>query len=669
MHVELKADFEITIAEGTRADSKFWRNQKYRTSELFEKLSHVKRTGETSEQYFSWKNSKDSTLRDKAKKIKDVGGFLGGELDETGLRQLDHIRNRSILTWDIDSGIPLFWIGSGICQARFSTHSHTRQHPRFKIVAPLSRPVTGPEYETLSRILAAEQADVLGVDAGEIFTDDTTHSPEHFQFWPSAPKDAEVFFEYQDGAPLDVDRILDSEFEPYYPKKEKTIAESNDGKQLSEENREKVLSALKSINPDCNYEDWIRIGKACKNAGLTLADWDEWSKRGEKYSPDGDYSCSEKWKTFNLESDSWNAGTIFKYAKAAGWNESQKDVAPLRKTKIKRLADVREEEAKWLITGYLPAGEVAALCGDGGTGKTTLWAAIAATVTTGTYSMFDQALNIPEGFPAREPQTVLFFSCEDSVPKVLVKRLRRAGADFARIIFYDADNTDEQGIYFDSPELEDVVKENRPGLVVFDPIQSFIPPGVTMAARNEMRKCIGNLTRLGHKYGATFLIVVHTNKKVNVSGRSRISDSSDIWDISRSVLIVGNTQEEGTRYLSQEKNSYDKLAPTIIFTVSDEGLRFKEITTKRDRDFVMENSQPARGAFALAEAQDLILAALKNGETPTAELDKRLLDAGVSVSTIKRAKKALHDAGKIAYRAEGYGPEKRFYVRLIEQVS
>ena len=337
---------------------------------------------------------------------------------------------------------------------------------------------------------------------------------------------------------------------------------------------------------------------------------------------------------------------------------------------FKSLSDVTEEQVNWLITGYLPAGEVVSLCGDGGTGKTSVWTTLAAAITTGKRSMFDEALNTPEQFvEGRKPGKVLFFSCEDSVPKVLVGRLRKAGADISRIVFYDADNTDAAGIYFDSPELEGVISDYRPSLVVFDPIQSFIPPGVTMAARNEMRKCIGNLTRLGHKYTSTFLLIVHTNKKVNVSGRARISDSSDIWDISRSVLIVGNTQEEGVRYLSQEKNSYDKLAPTIIFTVSDNGLSFKEITTKRDRDFVQENSQPARGAFALDEAKDLILVALKDGETATADLDKAMFDNGITLSTLKRAKKALHESGKISYRGEGYGSSKRFFVRLTDSIS
>ena len=71
---------------------------------------------------------------------------------------------------------------------------------------------------------------------------------------------------------------------------------------------------------------------------------------------------------------------------------------------------------------------------------------------------------------------------------------------------------------------------------------------------------------------ATFIIVVHVNKQSGVYGRKRIADSSDIWDASRSVLMLGETQEKGVRYLTQEKSNYGKLEKTALYTLNDKGM-------------------------------------------------------------------------------------------------
>ena len=60
---------------------------------------------------------------------------------------------------------------------------------------------------------------------------------------------------------------------------------------------EKVISALNQINPDLEYENWIKIGMALKNEfgeeGFDL--WDRWSSQGEKYEP---VSMQKKWNSF-----------------------------------------------------------------------------------------------------------------------------------------------------------------------------------------------------------------------------------------------------------------------------------------------------------------------------------------------------------------------------------
>ena len=94
--------------------------------------------------------------------------------------------------------------------------------------------------------------------------------------------------------------------------------------------------------------------------------------------------------------------------------------------------------------------------------------------------------------------------------------------------------------------------------MVFDTLQAFLPDGVDMAKRKDMRDALNPLNALGAKYGTSFLMVMHTNKSA-MSGRQRMADSSDIWDLGRSALMAGRTKEEGIMYLSHEKSNYDRL--------------------------------------------------------------------------------------------------------------
>lgn len=99
-----------------------------------------------------------------------------------------------------------------------------------------------------------------------------------------------------------------------------------------------------------------------------------------------------------------------------------------------------------------------------------------------------------------------------------------------------------------------------------------------------MRDCMAPLISLGEETGTTFIVVCHTNKRPKASGRDRIADSADLWDVSRSVLMAGYTEDQGVRYLSNEKNNYTTLQETLLFTIDNSGQAHAEGTSwKRDR--------------------------------------------------------------------------------------
>ena len=328
------------------------------------------------------------------------------------------------------------------------------------------------------------------------------------------------------------------------------------------------------------------------------------------------------------------------------------------------LSDVQEREAEWLVPEYMPKGQINVWAGDGGSGKTTAWCGLVAAISAGRRVFFDK---VPDEFAEDSPKKVIFFSSEDSLEYTLKARLRKAGANMDNI--YSVGLRDERfsQIKFNSPILKQLISEVRPALVVFDPLQAFIPPDIQMGQRNAMRNCLNPLIGLGEEYGTTFLIIVHTNKRQGTYGRNRVADSADIWDIARSVMIVGQTQDKDIRYMSQEKCNYGELQPTALFKINDGVAEFKGYTDRRDADFVHERDFNAYQAPQRVDAERFILDFLKNGKKLTAELDEAAKAAGISKNTLSRAKTKLRESGLLGGKSEGFGSNKAFYSYLIDK--
>ena len=347
------------------------------------------------------------------------------------------------------------------------------------------------------------------------------------------------------------------------------------------------------------------------------------------------------------------------FSKRKNWKKQppEENKAPVS---LANLEETEEKTPEWLISDYLPKRKVTVLAGDGGSGKTTIWCAIAASISSGQPCF----LNHDNPFARNiEPGKVLFFSSEDSAEYTLRGRMRRAGAKLENVFYLDLKDPRFPEIKFDTPQLEEIISTYKPTLVIFDPIQSFVPPDIQMGQRNAMRACLNPLIALGEKYDVTFLIIVHTNKQSGTWGRKRIADSSDIWDIARSVLIAGEAGNK-LRYLSQEKCNDAPLSQTVLFRLDSGKVEFDSYTDKKDKDFVMANQAATYQAPARDTAKDFILDYLKDGEKETADLDEAMKAMGISDGTLKRAKTDLKKENTITYFSRGYGPDKKFYYKL-----
>lgn len=186
----------MKIAYGNSRMDKKWKNTDISWEDFCSRVKTTQRTTETVEEYRKMrKGGQDS--------IKDVGGFVGGHLKD-GRRKKGNVLSRSMLTLDMDYGTSTIWEEISTffpyqC-CIYSTHKHTPENPRLRLIIPLFRDVGEEEYAAVSRMVAKE----IGID----LFDDTTYEPERLMYWPSTSRNGIFVYEEKDGSLLDPEVFL-----------------------------------------------------------------------------------------------------------------------------------------------------------------------------------------------------------------------------------------------------------------------------------------------------------------------------------------------------------------------------------------------------------------------------------------------------------------------------
>ena len=186
----------MRIAIGNSRMDKKWKNKDISWDDFKQKCSQTIRTTETVAEY----RKMSKPAQDNAK---DVGGFVGGALKQ-GKRKNGFVMGRSMLTLDLDHAVKDIWDAVTMlfdfkC-LMYSTHKHTPEAPRVRLIIPLSREVSAEEYAPVSRMVAK--------DIGMEMVDDTCHEAARLMYWPSTSSDGVFLFESQDGPMLNPDDIL-----------------------------------------------------------------------------------------------------------------------------------------------------------------------------------------------------------------------------------------------------------------------------------------------------------------------------------------------------------------------------------------------------------------------------------------------------------------------------
>ncbi len=186
----------MKIAYGNSRMEKRWKNNEISWDDFCRRVSTTQTTTETVEEYRKMTKPQQDA-------VKDVGGFVGGHL-RGGRRKTGTVLCRSMLTLDMDHGTPDILEELSLLNSHelcvYSTHKHTPEAPRLRLIFPLKRDVSEEEYPALARKVAQE----IGMD----LFDDTTYQPHRLMYWPSTSRNGEYVYQVMDGDILDPDAYL-----------------------------------------------------------------------------------------------------------------------------------------------------------------------------------------------------------------------------------------------------------------------------------------------------------------------------------------------------------------------------------------------------------------------------------------------------------------------------
>lgn len=186
----------MKIAYGNSRMEKKWKNNEISWEDFCKRVSTTQTTTETVDEYRKMSKPQQDS-------IKDVGGFVAGHL-KAGRRKNGTVLCRSMLTLDMDHGsvdildeLDMF---NSHKMCIYSTHKHTPEAPRLRLIMPLARDVSEDEYPAVARKVAQE----IGMD----MFDDTTYQPHRLMYWPSTSSNGEFIFRVMDGDIVDPDYYL-----------------------------------------------------------------------------------------------------------------------------------------------------------------------------------------------------------------------------------------------------------------------------------------------------------------------------------------------------------------------------------------------------------------------------------------------------------------------------
>jgi hypothetical protein len=477
--------------------------------------------------------------------------------------------------------------------AVFPTPTNTHATPRWRVLAPLSKPYAPEERDAL---MARLNGALGGILASESFTLSQSY------FYGGTPFNQYVvcptFDDPEEGYFLDELSELD---EIAIGKKTKQPIKTpvSDLKHIvtvPSETARDLRSALTALSAN-DYNQWIDLGHALKTISQGRSLWLEWSQTSEKYDP---AEAARKWDGFNPTSTGYKA--VFSRAKSAGWintrsnlidfsgllntgTEIDNETGELLESMLKpvSVSDVftnPSDPPQFIWDGYLPRGVVSLFAAHGGSGKSTI------ALMLGVCAALGRPL-----FGVKVTQCrALFVSLEDSA-KVVRNRIKYIctlwgidpsqldgklivvdGTEYPEL--FSAESRKDGMITQTYLELKRIVLSQEVELVMVDNASDAF--GGDEIQRRQVRAFIRSLAVIARLTDCAFMLLSHVDKGVSRSNRADNEEAysgSTAWHNSvRSRLYLNASKNDGLLNLSHQKSNLGRCREPLTLEWLEGGL-------------------------------------------------------------------------------------------------
>ena len=296
------------------------------------------------------------------------------------------------------------------------------------------------------------------------------------------------------------------------------------------------------------------------------------------------------------------------------------------------MSDVAPEDVNWLWDPFIARGNLTMLDGDPGLGKSHVTLAIAA------------ALSLGKLLPAQSIATrgtTLLVSCEDSLGCSVKPRLIKMSANCDHIFAYpELFTLDLEG----QLKLRKTVEQERPDLIIIDPIFAYMGAGVDTNSANKVRAILAPLAKLAEEFQCAIVCVRHLSK--GTTGQSlmhRGMGSIDFSAAARSTLtVVLHPENENERIIVHSKTNIGPKGPSIEFSFEGDAFRWIGISEFRESDFVDQtNTHSHQKTRKGSEAEAFLKEILEPGPQRSTLVYDMADEAEISRSSLNRAKERL----------------------------
>jgi AAA domain len=378
------------------------------------------------------------------------------------------------------------------------------------------------------------------------------------------------------------------------------------------------------------------IGARCHHNGCTGKDW---QALRALYEPD-------RKKSGNGHDTDWrDVEEDAPFEEDAGAPGAAHKATPALFTPVIRCAkDIEQEDINYLWYPRLILGKLGILGGDAGTGKSYLTAALATALSHGSWPFFLQGKE-----SLRTPGHTLFITSEDGIEDTYKARLTDLGADQSFIHFLDG-KLDWKGnlqrvVLNDKDIIIRSITQCQAKLVVFDPLQSFLPRGTKMSEMETVAPVLTALLEAARETVAHILMVGHLSKARQENAGYRFLGSVEWYNKARTaMLIVKNPDTPDTdRILYHIKNSVGRAAPAVGFSIAETNQPIFLWGTQTDvkvEDVLA--GDPHASHSKEKRAEEFLHEELKAGERETESLKESAKSLGISWRTIWEAKTKLN---------------------------